>query len=143
MYRGFTRHFVSILLTISLVFLIYAPVYAHRMIVEQVDEGIVKVIYDGGRIARRSEVVVYNEKGEEIARGKLDENGHFHYPLDQGDVLIIADDGLGHRVEWQTGDYHGKGLPRGVTVSLVLFGFVAVAVFFNNRVKKKHKGSFR
>lgn len=137
MVRGFNRHLISVILSISLIFLLSTPVCAHRMIMESVDEGIVKVIYDGGRIARRSEVVVYNEKGEEIARGKLDENGYFHYPLDQGDVLVVADDGLGHRVEWQTGDSHGEGLPRAVTVTLVLLGFVSVAVIFNNRVKKK------
>ncbi|UNC93110.1 hypothetical protein [Candidatus Contubernalis alkaliaceticus] len=137
MHKGFKRFLISFLLTTLMVFLLSAPVYAHRMIVEQVEEGIVKVIYDGGRIARRAEVVVYDDIGIEIAKGSLDENGHFQYPLDRGDVLVVADDGLGHRAEWKTGDSHGELLPRAVTIALVLLGFVAVAVFFNNRVKKK------
>ena len=139
MSRSFKRYLFPVIITLCLIFLLPSTVSAHRMIVEPVEEGIVKVIYDGGRIARRAEVVVYDEAGSEIARGGLDEKGHFYYPLDQGDVQVVADDGLGHRAEWKTGDSHGDGLSRAVTVILVLLGFVIIALVFHYRVKNQEE----
>lgn len=125
------------LLVAAVVLVIDAPVSAHKMYVEPVEEGVVQVYYEGGRTPRRCEVVVYNQRGEEIARGGLDEDGLFHYPADQGDVRVVANDGMGHRSEWRTGDAHGQGLPRFVTVVLVVLGLLGVAAFFNQRAKKK------
>ena len=139
MHRSFNRHLVSCVLTLFLIFLFSAPVSAHRMIVKPVEEGVVTVIYEGGRKARRAEVVVYSEKGEEIARGSMDENGHFHYPVDQGDVRIVAEDGIGHKAEWRSGDSYEEELPRGLTVTLVFLGFVIIALIFHYRIKKKEE----
>ncbi len=124
---------------IILVFLVISitPVSAHRMIVEPVEEGVVTVYYEGGQLARRAEVVVYDKEDNELARGGLDEEGKFEYPLDQEAALIVADDGMGHQAEYVVGEEIGGELPRGITVAAVLLVFGLIAGIFQYRVKKR------
>ena len=121
----------------SLILLPCSPVSAHRMMIEPVEEGVIKVYYEGGQIARRAEVVVYDQNNREIARNGVDAEGYFQYPLDKGDVMLIADDGMGHRAEWKIGEGRADDLPRGPTVAIVLAGFCLIAGLFHYRVKKK------
>ncbi len=131
------RYLLFMLLVAAMVLVFASPGSACQMYVEPVEEGVVRVYLEGGRTPRTSEVVVYNESGEEIARGEIDENGYFHYPADQGNVHVVADDGMGHRAEWRTGDAPpGQGLPRLAKVALVVLGLLGVAALFNQRAKK-------
>jgi len=113
-----------------------SPVFAHLMLVEPVEEGLIKVVFDDGTVARHAEVVVYNEKDEEIARGDVDDNGKFSYPEQEAE-LIVADDGFGHRAEYVVGDEPQEALPRGLTVTVVLAGFGLIAGVFHYRVKNR------
>lgn len=125
-----------VVLIISWIFLPATPAFAHLMLIEPVEEGKVQVVFDDGSIARHAEVVVYDDEGEEIARGDVDEEGKFHYPPENAD-LIVADDGFGHRAEHAVGEDPGEALPRGLTVAVVLSGFALIAGVFHYRVKKK------
>ncbi len=117
-------------------FLVASPVSAHRMLIEEVGEGAVKVGYEDGRFSRRTVVVVYDQQGTEIARGDLDDEGMFYYPSELA-VLIEADDGLGHRAELILGQEVKEEMPRGLTVAAVFSGFLFIAGVFQFRIYKK------
>jgi len=119
-----------------LVMLPAAPVFAHLMLIEPVEEGKIQVVFDDGTTCRHSEVVVYDENEQEIKQGEVDEKGKFSYPPEDAE-LIVADDGFGHRAEYVVGEDPHQALPRGPTIAVVLAGFVLVAVIFQYRVKKK------
>lgn len=132
-----SKGFIFILIILVVLVISITPVSAHRMIVEPVEEGVVTVYYEGGQLARRAEVVVYDKEGNELARGGLNEEGNFEYPPDQEAALVVADDGMGHRAEYEIGEETGEELPRGITVAAVLMVFGIIAGIFQYRVKKK------
>ena len=130
------RKITATLLVLFIIILFVTPVSAHRMLIEEISEGVVKVGYEDGRFSRRTVVVVYDQQGEEIARGALDGEGLFYYnPADA--VLIEADDGLGHRTELVLGEEIADELPRGLTIALVSVGFLLIAGFFQYRIFKR------
>ncbi len=112
------------------------PVAAHRMIIEEIGEGAVKVGYEDGRFSRRTEVVVYDDQQNEIVRGTLDEDGLFSYPAEEA-YLIEADDGLGHRAELNLAQGAARELPRALTIIAVSAGFILIAGFFQYRTSSK------
>ena len=125
-----------ILIILLLCFLPVSTVLAHRMLIEEVGEGAVKVGYEDGLFSRRTVVVVYDQQGTEIARGDLDAEGMFYYPPELA-VLIEADDGLGHRAELALGQEVAEEPPRGLTVAAVFSGFLFIAGIFQFRIYKK------
>ena len=137
----FEKTVIPLLLFFLLMSMFASPALAHRMLIEPVEEGIIKVAYEDGRFSRRTEVFVYDHQGVELHSGKLDTQGNFHYPPDA--VLIVADDGLGHRVEWRVGEEVDTGPSRGVTVTIVVTLFCLIALFFHSRVKKRREQQFR
>jgi nickel transport protein len=127
------------ILLILLIVLPAAPVFAHNMLVEPVESGKVRVIFDDGSPARHAEVIVYNEQEEEIARGDVDRDGLFSYEA-EGAVFILAQDQFGHRAEYTIGEEIGQGLPRVPTVIAVLGVFVLIAGLFHYRINKRESG---
>ncbi len=115
-----------------------APVFAHLMLIEPVDEGEVRVVFDDGSVARHAEVVVFDENEEEIARGDVDGDGYFSFDPEEAEMLV-ADDGFGHRAEHVVGEEAAQALPRGPVVAAVLFGFALISGVFQYRVHKKQK----
>ncbi len=130
------RTIALFLIILLLCFLPVSTVLAHRMVIEEVGEGAVKVGYEDGRFSRRTVVVVYDQQGTEITRGKLDDEGMFYYQSDLA-VLIEADDGIGHRTELVLGQEVEEELPRGMTVAAVFSGFLLIAGVFQFRIYKK------
>lgn len=116
-----------------------SPALAHRMLIEPVEEGKIKVAYEDGRFSRRTEVFIYDNEGKEIYSGKLDAEGYFYYPQELDAVLIVADDGLGHRVEWRVGEAMGQYFPRSYTVFIVLTLFCFIAAIFHYRIKRRNQ----
>ncbi len=133
------KHFktATMMLVVAMFILPATPVLAHLMLIETLEEGKVQVVYDDGTVARRAEVVVYNEQDEEISRGQVDTEGVFEYsPVEA--AVIVADDGLGHRAQYVVEeDQHQAALPRGPTIALVLSGFGLIALVFHRRVRGK------
>ena len=110
--------------------------FAHLMLIEPLEEGKIQVVFDDGTTCRRSEVVIYDEDGEVIKQGEVDDDGKFSYPPEDAE-LIVADDGFGHRAEYEVGEDVQEALPRGPTIVLVLAGFTTIAGIFHYRVKNR------
>lgn len=72
-------------------------VFAHRMIVETVEDGLIHVRYDDGTDAPLAVVSIYDEDGKQLVEGEVDENGSFYYDEKIDVHRIVADDGMGHR----------------------------------------------
>lgn len=130
-----TRFIISFLGALVML-LAASPAFAHLMLIEPVEEGKVKVVFDEGSAARHAEVVVYDQDEKEIDRGDVDDEGYFSFDPDEA-KLLVADDGFGHRAEHVVGEEAQEALPRGSVVAGVLFGFIAIAGFFQYRVSKK------
>lgn len=133
----FSRTLLTItILAVLLLILPASPAFAHLMLIEPVEEGQVRVVFDDGSAARHAEVVVFTEEGEEVARGDVDRDGYFSYPA-EGAAKLVAEDNFGHRAEYVVGEDAHQALPRVPTVSAVLAGFLLIAGIFHYRVKKK------
>ena len=130
--------FVVVVLGVLVILLPAAPVFAHLMLIEPVEEGKVQVVFDDGSAARHAEVVVFDENEEEIARGDVDGDGYFSFDPEEAE-LLVADDGFGHRAEHVVGEEAAQALPRGPVVAAVLFGFALISGFFQYRVHKKQQ----
>ncbi|RXI98626.1 hypothetical protein DS745_20130 [Anaerobacillus alkaliphilus] len=113
-------------------------VFAHKMFIEPVKEGTVKVQYEDGSFSKRTVVYVYDEKGNEIQKGALDDKGYFYFDPLQAKVLN-ASDGIGHYTEWQVGEtMNGKSLySRWASAIVVLLCCLVIALLFSSRSKKK------
>ncbi|MBP1969466.1 hypothetical protein J2Z83_001570 [Virgibacillus natechei] len=72
-------------------------VFAHRMIVETVEDGLIHVRYDDGTDAPLAVVSIYDEDGKQLVEGEVDEDGYFYYDEEIDVHRIVADDGMGHR----------------------------------------------
>ncbi|MEW9094129.1 MAG: hypothetical protein AB2417_03510 [Clostridiaceae bacterium] len=124
---------------VSIMLLLFTtPVYAHKLAIESVEDGIIKVHYDDGSFSEKTEIILYDANDKEIKRGKLDENGQFKYDKDSGVVYIVADDGMGHKVKWKVGEevsHHHKG-SKWIKIGGVLIAFAAVGGIFYKRKDK-------
>ncbi len=129
----------AIFLLILLTILPAAPVFAHHLLIEPVEAGKVRVIFEGGSPARQAEVIVYNEQNEEIARGDVDREGVFTYEA-EGAAFMVAQDQFGHRTEYTVGEKIEQSLPRVPTIVAVLGVFVLIAGLFHYRVNKRESG---
>ena len=133
------------------------PSYAHALLIEPVEPGVVKVGFADGTFPATTIVTVFNEDGEEIARGLLDENGLFHYGAYPQAAYLIADDRMGHLTRWNLGysrtsghhghghhdhGYHDHGLSRVTIITLTLVVLATIAGFFYVRTKKREGANF-
>lgn len=119
------------------------PVYAHKLIIDPVEPGIVKVEFsDGTSPVATATVTVFNEKNEEIFKGPLDERGMFDYSAYDQAAYLIADDGMGHRVRWNVGDPKAVGgTSKLIPITITLIALLAVAgIFYIRSSKKKKRG---
>jgi hypothetical protein len=134
---------VVILAAVCGLILLEAPAYAHRMLIRPIEPGILRVVYDDGTIARRAEVVLYGADDRELVRGKVDQEGYFKYNQKLPIVLVVADDGLGHRATWKYGEKVKEELPMLAKAVLVMAFLVFAAAFFHYRESKKKQGILR
>lgn len=126
-----------ILIIMSILLIIAVPVYAHKMSIEPVEDGIIKVQYDDGGISSRAEVTVYNSNDEEIEKGKLDEKGQFTYDTSKDAAYIVAEDGLGHKAEWKVGEEvkSDTGGSKALKIGAVVLVFAAIGFISYKRKK--------
>ncbi len=87
---------------------------------------------------QHAEVTVYDEAENEIARGKVDDEGYYSY-LEEEAVVLVAKDNMGHRAEYVIGVGMRRSFPRIPTISAVLIIFVLIAAVFHYRVKKRRR----
>lgn len=124
------RRSIGVFLMAAIIMLgVAMPAYAHKMTIEPIEPGKVKVEYDAGNPATRAEIKVYNKAGEVVAEGKVDEEGVFEFDQKEASYLE-ADDGMGHKDKWEVGEEveasGGSKLPKiaAVVVVLGVVGFV-------------------
>ncbi|MDE5413687.1 hypothetical protein [Alkalihalobacterium chitinilyticum] len=121
-------------------FIGFHTVSAHKMIIiPGDDDGALKVLYEDGSFSTRTVVTVYDEKGNEIDSGPLDEQGAFYF--DHNDAhFFVATDGLGHRTEWTVGeDVVVRSDPhRWIIGGAVFMVFVLISLIFYFRTRKRN-----
>jgi nickel transport protein len=111
----------------------YTTASAHSLLIEPMEPGVIKVYYDGGGFSPKTVVTVFNQAGQQIYSGKLDQEGNFKYPVDIEAYRIIADDGAGHRARWIVGTKFKKPLPKLPVIAVVLAVSGAIAYIFEKR----------
>lgn len=126
----------KILLLLLALLLIPTAVYAHAMFLELVEPGVLRAEYDGGGFSPRTEVTIYDEQGEELDKGLVDEHGRFYFNQNLDVHHAIAEDGMGHRAEYMKGK-EVKSVPK---IPVVIAVFALVGVIFA-RYNKKQKAS--
>lgn len=125
------------ILTGFIISIFTAPAYAHRMLVRPIEPGLVQVVYDDGTVSGRAQVTLYDENDEEIYQGNVNEEGYFEYDTSLGPVLIVADDGVGHRAQWTVGEEVEEEASMALKVTLTVSALVFVAAVFQYKNNKK------
>ncbi len=132
-----SRTLLSINILAALVLILPAStVFAHLMLIEPVEEGKVRVVFDDGSPNPHAEVIIFDEDENEIVRGDVERDGYFSFPAEDA-VIIVAEDNFGHRAEYVVGEDAHQALPRVPTVSAVLAGFLLIAGIFHYRARNK------
>jgi hypothetical protein len=106
------------------------------MFLELEEPGVLRAEYDGGGFSPRTEVTIYDEDGNELDKGLVDEEGKFHFDKSLDLHRAVAEDGMGHRAEYKKG-VETKTIPK---VPVVIGVFAVVGVIFmiqNKKVKQK------
>lgn len=120
------------------IFISSTTVYAHKMLIVPVKEGVIQVVYGDESFSTRTVVSVYDQEGNEIDIGKLDSEGYFYYD-EESAHKFVADDGIGHRTEWTVGEENVvKSDPhRWIIIGIVVTVLVGIAILFSYRAKRK------
>ena len=96
--------FVFFMIIFLLTFFLAGTAFAHKvMIFAYVDGDTVytKSKFSGGKKAKNSQVIVYNQQGNKLLEGKTDNNGEFSFKVPQKTTLkIVLNAGMGHRGQW-------------------------------------------
>lgn len=138
---------IVILLCFSISLAFDIPAYAHRMLIEPVEPGLIRVFFADNSAAIGAEVVFYDENEQQLLVGKVDQEGYYKYDKNLPIALVIADDGAGHRATWNYGEevVHESVLPKVVLTIAVLFAVGAFS-YYQTQKRKNHKnkgtGSF-
>jgi len=114
------------LILLCVVLLIPNFVFAHGMFLKLKAPGVLKAEYDGGGFSPRTEIVIYDEAGNELGKGPVDENGEFHFDKNLKVHSAIANDGMGHQAEYKEGVVE-KSIPK---LPVVIGVFVVIGIVF-------------
>ena len=95
---------VRILLVVVLLFLFPSTLHAHRMLIEEVEPGFIRVAYDNGTPAGGAYVTFFDAEGNSILEGKVDTQGEYVYASNVQAERIEASDGQGHLAVWRRGE---------------------------------------
>ena len=105
--ENYLRYHIPLVCAFYLVFwcgLLSAPAWAHKVtIFAWVDGDVVHTQskFSGGKAVKNSEVVVYDEQGAILLRGKTDESGAFSFEIPKKTALKVAlEASMGHFAEW-------------------------------------------
>jgi len=95
--------FALIVLTISCTFFI-GPAMAHRVTIFAWVEGdrvFTESKFSGGKRVKEGDVIVYDLKGNQLLKGKTDDQGKFSFVIPKKTAMkIVVQAGMGHRGEW-------------------------------------------
>lgn len=129
-----------LLIIIPLILILFTtPVYAHKLTITPQEGDSIKVNYADGSFSDQISLVLLNENKEEIGTAPIDEQGCFYYGDTPNLAYIVAQDNMGHRVQWKLGDPVAQSSSRGyyLKITAIVLSFLFIAVFFRFRTKKK------
>ena len=79
------------------------PVYAHRIYADALIQNgtiVVEAYFSDDSPLREARVTVQGPEGALLSTGQTDSDGRYHFlPKEAVDLLVVIDDGLGHRLE--------------------------------------------
>lgn len=128
---------VLTLIIISIVIIsVTGTSFAHRMLIEPVEDGKIRVIFDDGTSSSEADVAVYDAEGEKLKEGLVDEEGYFSYEDIPGAASIVSSDSMGHRAEWEIGEEAPESGVNFLRVLVVVFVFGLVSAVFYYKKKK-------
>ncbi len=136
------RRMISRGMLVLLMFLLSATtVYAHRMMIDPVDDKAIWVGYEDGTTIANINVEVLDEQGEVLAAETADEEGYYSFENISDAHSITADDGMGHRVTWVVGEPAAvmEGWTRYLRIAGIVLIFILVALVFWQRTRRFNK----
>lgn len=81
------------------------PAWAHKVMIFAWVEGdtvYTQSKFSGGKKAKNSTVVVYDDKGNQLLEGKTDNQGEFSFKVSKkADLKIVLKASMGHMAEWK------------------------------------------
>ena len=117
-------------------FLLYSDsVYAHRMIIETPEPGVIRVFYDGEIPAVRAAVQLWDSEDNMVLEGPVDNKGQFTYDEKLNVHKVVALDDFGHREVLMIGEEkleinRFKGALTGVSILLLV---ALIFIILNNK----------
>ena len=127
------------LFTVVFLLCFQGQAFAHRMLVEMIDHGLLLVKYDDGTSAGLAEISLYDEDSKRLLEGQTDTEGYFRFDPAMPVHSAVAEDGMGHRARWVVGQEENWWLstPAWARGLLGVSIFVFFAAYTNNRRSKK------
>ncbi len=127
-----------VLLLVVLLLIQPETTFAHRMLVEVIEEGVIQVRYDDGTRSGVATVLAYDEHVQVIFEEKVNDDGIVYYDSSINITQIVADDGMGHRATWTTDEVATPPLiPLWLRALLGISILLFIASFFHYRNKQK------
>lgn len=136
----FRKSLLLICVGLVFVFMLNPPTaFAHKMIIEQSDDGLINVRYDDGTAAGLAIVSAYDQDGELLFERHVDDDGNLEYDEGLDVYRFTADDSMGHRAtlamdDEQTGE---ASIPTFIKALLGVSIFVFIAAVFTFRGRRK------
>ncbi|SDY96593.1 hypothetical protein [Tindallia californiensis] len=128
------------ILSLIFILLLTSTAFAHRMLIEIENEGLLKVKYDDNTSAGFADVQLFDEDNQLLLEGKTDENGYFQYDTAIKFYRLVADDGLGHRARWRDGQTESlHGVPIWMSTLLGISFFLLIAAIIHYRSNQGRK----
>lgn len=133
---------ICIVLIIAAIFvLLEGTVYAHRMLIREIEPGHIQVFFDDGTVAKGAQVTLYDHASKELLQGTSDTDGYFKYDRNLAVARVVANDGMGHRATWRPGQEVGGDLPRRPVIMITASAFIFIAALSNYlKTRKKLSG---
>ena len=134
---------IKVLILISILLLSTSTVYAHRLMIDPVDEYEIQVIYEDGEAIKNAGIQILDEEGEILLEGNADEEGYYSYEGEDQAHSIVADDGTGHKVTWVIGEaveQHGEWMQY-IKIIGVAAGLILISLYFGKKARESGNSS--
>jgi len=102
-----SRRWMVYLLSAAAFWLVFStmPAWAHKVMIFAWVEGdtvYTQSKFSGGKKAKNSTVLVYDEEGNQLLEGKTDEQGEFSFKVPKKtDLKVVLKASMGHMAEWK------------------------------------------
>ena len=127
------------IITLALVILalLSTTVFAHAMLLEEIEPGVLQASYDGGGISPRTVITLYDASGAELASEGIDDDGIAKFDPSIDWKTAEASDGMGHAITIERG-VEQKELPK-VPIVIGVLVVVGAIVWYTSKGKKEEE----